>query len=127
MSEKPDCKTCGACCWSPVDQEAWCDLTDKEAKAFSPQFRARNVVIYSFFHMIAEGSPDAALRTKWASVKSGPFKGDEVCVCCQLEGSLMHRVKCRIYDKRPHTCRASVRPGDKNCLEIRERIREVLV
>jgi Fe-S-cluster containining protein len=117
-----DCRTCGACCWSTLDQETYCDVTDEEAAAFSPQFRTRNIKQYSFFAMIAEGAPPGALRTKWHVQAAGPLKGAEACVCCQLEGSLMHKVKCRIYDKRPETCRKAVKPGDKTCRWFRKTI-----
>jgi Fe-S-cluster containining protein len=36
-----------------------------------------------------------------------------------LEGTLMKKVRCRIYETRPSVCRNAVKPGNKNCLEIR--------
>lgn len=126
MREKPDCQTCGACCWTPKEQEVWCDITAGEAAAFSPQFRARNVTAYSVFATIAHGKPPSALRTRWLTQAAGPFKGRDACVCCQLDGSLMHRTRCRIYANRPTTCRKAVRPGDRNCREARRMLLRAL-
>jgi Fe-S-cluster containining protein len=123
---KPDCKTCGACCWSFQDREVWCDLTEKESTAFSPQFRARNVLETSVFGMLVRGEPSSALRTKWVEAKAGPLKGMELCVCCQLNGSLLHRVKCRIYENRPSVCRKALQPGDRSCLEARALLEECM-
>lgn len=117
--EQFDCQKCGACCCSISDQASFCDLTNDEVEAFSPQFRSRNVVYYGVFEQLTHAYPPAALRTKWMKHKAGRFKGCEVLVCCQLEGSVLHRVKCRIYDRRPGVCKQAVKPGDKNCRWIR--------
>ena len=115
----PDCRTCGACCWSTQDQEYFCDLTSDEVDAMSPQFIAKNVHFTRLIDRIVKRHPPASLRTRWKVQKSGPFKDVEACVCCQLDGSLMHKVKCLIYGSRPSVCRNAVKPGDKSCVEIR--------
>jgi len=106
------------------DQDYYCDLTVKEVEKMSDQFCRANVTwTHPFDLFVAKLEnrqvPDAALRTKWRLMKSGPFKGTEVCVCCMLEGALMKKVRCRIYETRPSVCRNAVKPGNKNCLEIR--------
>jgi hypothetical protein len=110
------------------DQDYFCDLTVKEAEKMSEQFRRANVAwTHPFNKLISLLSgkrlPDAALRTKWRLMKSGPFKDCEVCVCCMLRGSLMKNVRCHIYENRPSICRSAVKPGDKNCLELRRILR----
>lgn len=119
---KIDCRTCGACCWSVVDQTNFCDLTDAEVRRFSPQFRAANVEHNSLLHvLVSQGRvPEAALRTKWRKMRSGPLKGAEVLVCCMLRGSVLRHVRCAIYETRPFVCRRAVKPGDKTCLLVRQ-------
>lgn len=116
----PDCKTCGACCWSTHDMESFCDLTHAEVDAMSPQFIAKNVRFIRIFEQIICRHPPAALRTSWRTQRAGPLKGSRACVCCQLSGSLMHKVSCKIYKDRPSVCRRAVKPGDKNCKVMRQ-------
>lgn len=110
-----DCLKCGACCCSIYDQDVFCDMTEEECKAFSLQFRTKNIKEFDLFAIVAEGAPPYALRTKFVKSK----EGIAICACCQLDGSPMHKVKCRIYDSRPYTCRESVKPGDKSCRQLR--------
>lgn len=119
---KPDCTSCGACCVSPNDQPSFCDLTSAELESLSPQFIAKNVEITSTFKHLLHGGhrPPDALRTRWKTMKSGPFKGFELCVCCMLDGSVMRKVHCRIYETRPSICRKALKPGDRMCLMLRK-------
>lgn len=120
MKPKPDCRTCGACCWSTVDQPSFCDVTAEEALRFSPQFRRANLEEFGLFDRALQGGlPHAAIRTKWSKTEAGPFKGVDVCTCKMLDGSLMHKVRCRIYKDRPRTCHRAVKPGDRTCVELR--------
>jgi Fe-S-cluster containining protein len=61
-----------------------------------------------------------ALRTKWRKQKNGPLRGSSVCGCICLEGSVLHRVCCKVYNRRPMVCRTAVKPGDRCCREIRK-------
>lgn len=122
MKPLPNCTECGACCWVPYERDDYCDLTEKEYKRFSPQFRAKNVKVYGAFSMLCRGAPPAALRTRWKKQTSGPFKGSELFVCCMLDGSVLHRVRCRIYETRPRVCRKAVKPGSRACLAIRSEL-----
>lgn len=123
---KPDCRACGACCWSVQDQPSFCDLTPHELKKMSPQFLAANVELIPLIDQLTRGYPQGALRTKWRLMKSGPFKGIEACVCCLLDGSLMKSVRCRIYAKRPSTCRRAVKPGDRSCRALRRLLQQAI-
>jgi len=100
--------------------ESFCDLMPAEVDAMSPQFIAKNVHFTRIFEQIIYKHPPAALRTRWTEQKAGPLKGNRACVCCQLSGSLMHKVRCRIYENRPSVCRRAVKPGDKNCKVMRQ-------
>lgn len=61
-----------------------------------------------------------ALRTKWRKQRVGPLRGVAVCGCICLEGSVLHRVQCKVYNRRPMVCRTAVKPGDRCCHKIRE-------
>jgi len=68
---------------------------------------------------------DSAVHTTWKRQRGGPLAGLRVCVCSALSGSLMHRVRCIIYEERPDVCREFV-PGGPACLAAREDVCEVL-
>jgi Fe-S-cluster containining protein len=121
MKNEFNCVECGACCWSIQEQASFCDLTEAECDRFTPQFLSKNVEFFSIFDRFVscQKLPAAALRTKWLLNKSGPFKGVETLVCCQLDGSILQKVRCKIYEKRPGTCKRSVKPGDRTCRQIR--------
>jgi Fe-S-cluster containining protein len=70
--------------------------------------------------------PAGAMKTKWQRMKSGPFKGARLNVCRMLEGSVLGKVRCRIYDTRPRACREAVKPGDRACRQIRTMLLELL-
>lgn len=125
--EKYDCTKCGACCWCFRNQAYFCDLTRKELKRLSPQFKAKNVHEFSMLDQIAFNTPTAALKTKWTEMKSGPLKGFDLCVCCQLKGNILKSAHCKIYEARPSACRKAVKPGDKTCRQIRTMIKDLLV
>lgn len=127
---KPDCRTCGACCVSTYDQTEFCDVSYADMKRMGLRLAFKHVALPSPFDRLASvlgGSalPDGAIRTKWRLNRAGPFKGLELCACVFLRGSVLHRTSCRIYDKRPHTCRAAVHPGTKTCHQIRDGFREM--
>lgn len=128
--QPPSCTECGACCVSASDQNVFCDLTEQEAAALSPQFKSANVRTLSLLAVIigrsqGRNTPWYALRTKWLLSRAGPLKGIEANVCCMLQGSLLHKVRCRIYDKRPSVCRTAVKPGDRACKKLRRALIQV--
>jgi Fe-S-cluster containining protein len=47
-------------------------------------------------------------------------------MCAALKGTVMHKVKCSIYDKRPHACKTAVVPGDSTCRFLRIKVKEAL-
>ena len=117
MRETFDCQACGACCVAPYDQTAFCDLTAADYKRLTPHER-RHVETPCAFDQIL-GEP-VALKTRWRTTKAGLFKGVDVCACVFLRGSIFNRVSCRIYDRRPRSCRAAIKPGDRACRELRQ-------
>jgi len=64
--------------------------------------------------------PDGALATKGVTMKRGPAKDFAFCACVFLDGTLLEKVKCRVYDRRPAVCRTAMVPGEKACLNLRK-------
>jgi len=123
--EQPDCRKCGVCCWSTQDDGSYCDVTAQDIERLGT-WAKKNVEMFSPFdyatYRYDTGDTEicGAVKTAWKKMRSGPFKGVEACVCVALTGSLMHKVRCSIYQKRPHTCRTALKPGDRACLELRK-------
>ncbi len=128
--KKPDCKTCGLCCVVlGAYQSAFCDVTLEDEKRLGKRFIRLNVLRSHPLDVLAaalDGAfhPQAAITTKTIVVKRGPLQGIELCKCSQLNGDPMNAVSCKIYEKRPETCKTSVTPGDKSCLGIRKLYKE---
>ncbi len=126
-----DCRACGLCCISLHDQEAYCDITEEDEKRLGKKFVRLHVLHPRTLDTLAALIENrralyAAIKTRWLEAQAGPFKGVSACACVALEGSLMHKVKCSIYEKRPRVCHDAVKPGDKNCLEIRRMFKALL-
>jgi Fe-S-cluster containining protein len=123
-AEKPDCRTCGACCVALSDQEAFCDITDEDKARLSARFVAKHVLFIppmDYLASVALGYEPSmeAIRTKWTEIRTGPLAGCELNTCAALNGSVMSRVSCMIYPNRPRVCRHAVRPGDRSCRDVR--------
>jgi hypothetical protein len=123
------CRSCGACCWSTQDQEVYCDVTAADVSRLPKRFVRLNVLGQRPVDMLAsmlDGRhiPAAAIRTKWAAQRSGPFRNVRACVCAALQGSLMHKVRCSVYKVRPTACRKAIKPGDRSCRWIRSQFRQ---
>jgi Fe-S-cluster containining protein len=125
-SPKPVCTECGACCVSPVDQDSFCDIEEKDEERLGIALVRRYVVYPSFFANLLgmTGGPQRrerpAIATAWRVQKSGTFKSYEFCTCVFLRGTVMKKVKCRVYDKRPDVCRKVMKPGDSACRKLRD-------
>lgn len=124
MASKPDCRTCGACCVALQDQEGFCDVTEKDVERLGKRFTRLHVVYPSTAdHLSASLTGQkpswGAIRARYRKQRSGPLKGIEANACVCLRGSLLKRVSCSIYDKRPEVCRKAVRPGDRTCRWLR--------
>lgn len=124
MASEVDCRSCGLCCVAPYDQEAFADLEADDFKRLSRSWVRRNVLFAAPFDLLVQAlegarSVQAAVKTRWKKVKAGPLQGCQVCACVSLRGSPGNQVSCAIYDRRPRTCRESVNPGDRTCLQIR--------
>lgn len=125
-----DCLKCGACCVSNFGQDAYCNVTPEDEKRLGKKYVRLNVWHPSTFDRLAhaiDGTriPHGALVTKTRPVGAGPLKGVLLTTCVALEGSVSHRVKCRIYDKRPAVCHTAVVPGDRNCRSLRRQLRDL--
>jgi Fe-S-cluster containining protein len=124
-TDELDCTKCGACCWCHADnQDYFCNLTEAEMARLPQQFvkhLTRGVDVLDGEYM-----PPGALKTKWKRMKSGPFKDKVLNVCVMLDGSLLSRVKCRIYNIRPKACRNAANPGDEGCLRARSMLLDLL-
>ena len=128
---KKTCLSCGACCVSLREQDAYCDVTPEDEKRLGKKFVRLNVLharpIDAFAAMLDGGrSMYGAIKTKWVEQKSGPFKGFSTCQCAALEGTLFKATRCSVYEKRPQVCHEAVKPGDKWCCALRRMLREQL-
>jgi Fe-S-cluster containining protein len=104
MSEKisPDiCLSCGACCFSPYGQKWFADLGPGEGRKLP-----RKQIEHD------------AIKTVERTMDGGILKGLTLRVCCCLDGSVMHRVSCSIYEKRPDACK-KFEPGSFGCRLLR--------
>ena len=105
-------------------------MTVADAKRLGSRLARQAVWIgsYNMLLQVLDGATGtyAALRTKWRKQRAGPLKGASVCACIFLNGSVLHRTSCRIYEKRPRVCRMAVKPGDKTCREIRRMMKEAV-
>jgi len=125
-----DCRRCGVCCVSLRAQDAYCDATLEDLKKLDPRWVKENVAFASLMSalgMAVDGGKMvlAAIRTKWAYQLRGPFADQSLCTCAALRGSVLHRVSCRIYERRPETCRTLL-PGDPACRQCRKAFLERL-
>jgi Fe-S-cluster containining protein len=121
-----NCTDCGACCTPALNTDRFCDLSEEDLETFSPQFLETNAVFTSILESIMDPRmPPAALRTKPLEAKSGPCKGHSFTACAMLVGSPMHKVRCKIYEKRPQVCRQAVIPGTRGCRAIRRHVKEM--
>jgi len=126
-----DCLKCGACCCSLANQESYCDVTSEDEKRLGRKFVRLNVVRFSLFDQLVSSidgneMPPGAIRTAWVAQRTEPAKGIEVLRCAALRGTVLSKVKCSVYDKRPEVCDKAVKPGDRNCKELRKIMREKL-
>ena len=117
---KPDCRTCGLCCVSLIDQEVLCNLELEDVERLGPALRRKHVK-----YIFVKGF-QPALATKWTKNRCGPLKGAETCNCALLGGSVLHAVYCRIYSIRPQVCHKAMRPGEQACHQLRRLVQDGL-
>lgn len=114
-----DCRTCGACCATPVDQDSWADLTKNDLKRLTLAFRKHAVIVPRQVSQWAHHGDYAALKTVWRKQSQrGVYPRKKLLVCVALRGSVGHRVSCSIYGRRPKVC-IEFKPGSRYCLELR--------
>jgi len=128
---KPDCQQCGACCVSPYNEEVFCDVTETDEKTLGKALVKRYVrypsVVETASAMLSGRTPYwGAISTRQRQIRAGPLRGVEVCACALLQGSVLYRVACKVYNKRPRVCRATIQPGDRACLNLRGNMFEVI-
>ena len=134
MKEKitnKNCLSCGACCVAPHEQEVFCDLVDSDIRRLGEKWVWRHALTpnpITLFSCVIDGAPPPplAIKSKYRTQRAGPFKTWAFCCCVALRGSVMHKVTCSVYEKRPRACRTAVKPGDRACREIRKALRERL-
>lgn len=123
-SEEFDCRRCGACCISFHDQDGYCNTTPKDEKKLGKRFVRLNIIRPNpIQRLVAELAGvervEGLIRTAWRKARTGPLRGYEILHCAALRGSPMSRVSCTIYENRPKICKLAVKPGDRNCKEVR--------
>ncbi len=126
-----NCLSCGACCISLNEQSVFCDLSLAEAKRLDRRFVQKYVrpfPLLARFALMHDGRPVpwGAISTVSRKQRRGLLKGVTLCTCAALSGDVLHEVRCKVYDKRPSTCRRAVVPGDRSCRWLRSQIRAAL-
>jgi len=120
-----DCLKCGLCCWVHKEQDCYAEVTQRELKRLG-SWGKRNVKVFNVLELISpmtatlESDMVGAIKSESREIQAGPVKGYTVLLCAALEGSPMHSVKCKIYKKRPSSCKTSVKRGDAACRKLRE-------
>lgn len=114
-----------------IDHDVFCDVTEKDIKRLGPTLTKKYVLepdtVTRRLETIDGHIHDySALATQWKTQRAGLFKGVACCACVFLQGSTMHRVSCRIYEKRPRACRMAMKPGDRACKELRRMVQRAL-
>ena len=107
-----DCRRCGICCTSLTWGETYVNLTPEDERRLGKRY-VRLYVISS------------EIRTRPTLNRTGPLKGVEDCRCVSLRGSIGKQVSCSIYEKRPDVCRKALKPGDRQCREVRRMFKEM--
>jgi Fe-S-cluster containining protein len=128
--ETPDCRACGLCCVCNWDQDSFCDLLEEDEKRLGSRILRGKVVRPTPFEQLAaelDGKyVPASIKTHWVEQISGPLKGISTCSCVFLRGSLLKKVFCQVYEKRPRVCRIAVNSGDRTCKIIRKMTENLL-
>jgi Fe-S-cluster containining protein len=98
-----DCRSCGACCRNPLENQregvhAWVEVADDEPL----RRRARAAALL-------QRDADGRVHLKLVAP-------DDRCIA--LRGRIGANVRCSIYDVRPRGCRR-VEAGDRRCLQYR--------
>ena len=120
-----DCTSCGLCCISLNDQDAFCDVTTKDEALLGKKFVRLHVLRPSLFDRLTSEAPHGVIKTKWRKTTKGPLRGISLCGCVALVGDAMHRTKCSVYKRRPRVCREAVKPGDKTCRWLRDQYTQI--
>ncbi len=107
-----DCRKCGICCVSLTWGDTYVDVTPADEKRLGKRFVRLHVI-------------HGEIRTRPTTNKTGPIKGVEDCRCVALRGSIGKQVSCTIYENRPKVCRKALRPGDSQCLAVREMFKDM--
>lgn len=126
---KPRCKGCGVCCVSLHGDIAYCDVEPGDTKRLTSAER-KHVCYPSFFDQACQALDGrkavyGAIETRWRTQRAGPLKGLEACTCFFLKGSVLKDAVCKIYPRRPDTCKKACSPGERACLEARRMVMEM--
>lgn len=107
-----DCLKCGICCTSLTWEETYVNLTPKDEERLGKRYVKLHVI-------------NGEIRTRPKINKSGPLQGVEDCRCASLRGSIIKKVRCSIYEKRPDVCRKALKPGDRQCIAVRQMFKDM--
>ena len=129
--KKPDCCMCGVCCVCPRDLECYCDVTPEDLERLSEKFIRDNVSLCRYIDTLTAMTDGkrpmgGVIHTKWRTMRNGPFRGYEMNTCMALRGSVMGKVSCSIYKNRPEVCRTAIKPGDKECRNVRSAFKRTI-
>ena len=124
------CRSCGACCISPTDQEVFADVTKEDMEKMGRRLVRLHVLQPTFYDqfvgILNRSYTPPAIKTKTSKMKSGLLRGWTVTRCNALDGVPMKKVSCRIYKVRPDVCKNAVKPGDKVCRQIRRQLFDIV-
>lgn len=117
------CTSCGVCCVAPSQQDVFADVDERDivrlGKKARSLVRAQNP--FDITNLLdGEHQPYAAIATRWRRMRAGPLRGWSINGCAALQGDLLHKCACSVYENRPRVCRTAVRPGDRTCRELRQ-------
>lgn len=127
----PDCRECGACCLATIGlPDGTCDVEEDEIAQLPAELQKQLIYPepYELMARTLSGRKSfyAVIPVKVSTAKSGPLKGIDCSTCVCLEGSVMDRVSCSIYEQRPKSCRVALMPGDPTCRKTRQLIENSL-
>lgn len=104
--EISNCRTCGACCVAPYEATEFVDLLPKDFEQLSKGYQRR----------VNEQGAFGALDL--VSVCLPVVVTVDETRCLALRGTVMGRVCCAIYERRPYVCRI-FKPDSRDCFAVR--------
>jgi Fe-S-cluster containining protein len=101
MGAEMDCRRCGACCVSGLQDFPFVDINEEDVKKLSKEYQKKVEGVVRYFGLLYPVMP-----TKRG--KDGRTR------CIALRGTVMRQVCCMIYGRRPKVCKM-FKPGSRDC------------